>query len=145
MICIPCRLEYSAKDDKFRVQGSVNGNTVTINMARVTNCVCLEHYSPEDFRPINYREKHLVMELQDDRNGLERVLLAFSDLEKETVKLDDRNYRVTLWYKGGDITEILIRILSFGPILKVTEPISFVKLIRERLNMQMHLAAEQAE
>ena len=41
----------------------------------------------------------------------------------------------------GDETEILIRILSFGPVLKVIEPEDMVARIRERLAQQRDLLA----
>ena len=81
----------------------------------------------------------MVFELIDERNALERVMLHFSDLEKETVRLDETHYRVELWYKQSDETEILIRILSFGPVLRVLEPEAFLGLIRERLKKQKKL------
>ena len=67
---------------------------------------------------------------------LERVMLHFSDMEKETERLDARHYRITLHYKRDDETEILIRILSFGPILKVLSPAYMVDQIRQRLDRQ---------
>ena len=82
------------------------------------------------------------MELHDSRNALERAMLHFSDLEKETERIDERRYRITLHYLQGDETELLIRILSFGPVLKVIEPESMVSQIRERLARQMALMAE---
>lgn len=68
--------------------------------------------------------------------GLLRAMLSFSDLEKETIKIDDDNYRLKLKYRTDDETEILIRILAFGPMMKVVEPVPFVNLIKERLNKQ---------
>lgn len=82
------------------------------------------------------------MDLYDTRNALERAMLHFSDLEKETERIDDRRYRITLHYRQGDETEILIRILSFGPVLKVLEPESMVAQVRERLAKQIALLAE---
>ena len=76
------------------------------------------------------------MELIDERNALERGMLHFSHLEKETVKLDENKYRITLVYNQDDETEILIRVLSFGPVLKVLEPEYFIRQIRKRLEMQ---------
>jgi predicted DNA-binding transcriptional regulator YafY len=35
--------------------------------------------------------------------------------------------------------ELVIRILSFGPKVKVLEPVSFQQLIRERLSKQLEL------
>ena len=63
-------------------------------------------------------------------------MLHFSDLEKETEKLDDKRYRITLRYRQSDETEILIRVLSFGPVLRVVEPERMVEQIRERLARQ---------
>ena len=76
------------------------------------------------------------MELRDDRNALERAMLHFSDLQKETVRLEEGHYRIILTYRKEDETEILIRILAFGPMLKVTGPDCFVELIKERLRRQ---------
>ena len=84
------------------------------------------------------------MELYDTRNALERAMLHFSDLEKETERIDDRRYRITLHYRQGDETEILIRILSFGPVLKVIEPEGMVAQIRERLAKQSALLSEES-
>ncbi len=137
--CIPYRLEYSAKDDKFRLITSARRKILTINVAGIRVAEMTEPWTEEEYRPLSYRDSSLVMELTDERNGLERVMLHFSDLEKETEKLDERRYRITLWYKKEDETEILIRVLSFGPILKVLEPEEMVRQIRERLERQTAL------
>ena len=75
------------------------------------------------------------------RNALERVLLHFSHLQKETERLDDIHYRVTLCYDKQDETEMVIRVLSFGPMIRVTEPKRFVALLRQRIERQMQFAA----
>lgn len=136
-ICIPYHLEYSLKDDKFRLITSYDGNLLTINIGRIQSVKMMEEYSEEEFRPAVLREKSMVLELTDDRNALERAMLHFSDLEKETVKIDRKHYRITIWYKKDDETEILIRILSFGPVLKVVEPASLVNQIVQRLDRQL--------
>ena len=136
-ICIPYHLEYSSKDDKFRLITSYDGNLLTINIGRIQSVKMMEEYSEEEFQPAALREKSLVLELTDDRNALERAMLHFSDLEKETVKIDRKHYRITIWYKKDDETEILIRILSFGPVLKVVEPASLVNQIVQRLDRQL--------
>jgi hypothetical protein len=84
----------------------------------------------------------LTFELTDERNALERVMLHFSDCRKETRRLGGSKYLVTLWYMPQDVTEILIRVLSFGPMLRVTEPDSFIALLRERIEKQEKLRLE---
>lgn len=83
--------------------------------------------------------RSIIIEISDVRNTLERAMLHFSDLQKETIKFSECLYRMTLYYNPEDETEILIRVLSFGSTIKVIEPESFVELIRERLHMQRQL------
>ena len=138
-VCIPYTLEYSAKDDKFRLLASSGRQTLTVNVARIASAVLLDAYSAEEYRPVNYRETSLTMLLTDERNALERALLHFSDLEKETEQLDGKHYKITIWYRQVDETELLIRILSFGPVLKVTEPAGLVAQLRARIARQTAL------
>ncbi len=138
-VCVPYSLEYSAKDDKFRLLTAYKGQMLTVNMARIRAVKPLEPCTEEEYRPVDYRERTLTMLLTDERNALERVMLHFSDLEKETEQMDERHYRITLWYKQGDETELLIRILSFGPVLQVLSPDTLVRQLRERIDRQLAL------
>ena len=79
------------------------------------------------------------MELYDTRKALERAMLHFSDMEKETVFLGEGHYRIKLKYRASDETEMLIRILSFGPVLRVTQPESIAELLRGRIERQLEL------
>ena len=142
--CIPCKLEYSSKDDKFRLIAAEKGKPLIVNLSRITTVDILEPWTEEEYCQLRERKKTLVMELYDTRNALERAMLHFSDMEKETERIDEKHYRITLYYRLTDETEILIRILSFGPVLKVTEPESMVTHIRERLERQMALPAQES-
>ncbi len=142
-ICIPYKLEYSSKDDKFRLITGFRNKPLTVNLSRIDSVHILEPWDESEFSQPREREKTLVMELYDSRNALERAMLHFSDLEKETERLDDKHYRITLNYKQGDETEILIRILSFGPVLKVIKPETMVRQIRERLERQEALLLQE--
>ena len=82
------------------------------------------------------RQEELTLLLHDERNGLERVLLHFSHFEKETLKLDDRLYQIKLRYDKDDETELLIRVLSFGPVLEVRAPDRFRQLVLNRIRKQ---------
>lgn len=137
--CVVQRMEYSSKDDKFRVIAFADGKPLTVNMARMTDCRLLEERVPEHFCPPEPDKEELVLELTDRRNALERAMLAFSHLEKETRRLDDTHYRITLRYYREDRTEMLIRVLSFGPLLRVISPEAFIGKLRERLDMQKNL------
>ena len=64
-------------------------------------------------------------------------MLHFAHFEKEAERMDDKTYKVTLQFYTSDETELLIRILSFGPLIRVTEPESMVESIKERLKKQI--------
>ncbi len=140
-VCIPYKLEYSSKDDKFRLITGQGRWPVTINLSRMDSVQLLDPWEEGEYRMPKEREAVLIMELTDSRNALERAMLHFSDLEKETERIGDKRYRITLHYLRGDETEILIRILSFGPVLKVLEPESMIAQIRARLARQTALFA----
>ena len=133
----PVALEYSEKDDRFRLIVEGRKHRWTINVGRITKCDLAYTDRP---MPVHEPEKASVtFELEDRRNAMNRVLLHFSHLEKETKRLDESRYRVTLKYDRQDKTEMVIRILSFGPVIKVTEPERFIGLIRERIMRQAGL------
>lgn len=131
-------LEYSEKDDKFRIITRDRGKA-TINVGRIISCKKYEGKNIKtEKRNINHN-RYLVFELVDERNALERAMLHFAHFEKQTEKLDENRYKVTLKYDGDDETELVIRVLSFGPKIKVTEPESFVELIKDRLKRQKNM------
>lgn len=137
--CVPYKLEYSPKDDKFRLLSSNKRESLSINLARIQSCRLLEPCAPEDYCPLPMAKRTLVLELYDQRNALERAMLHFSHLEKETERLEGDRYRLTLRYEHGDETELLIRVLSFGPMVKVLYPDDFRDQLLHRLNNQCQM------
>ncbi len=136
-VVMPEYLEYSEKDDKFRLIGSGNRFGNTINLGRIISCKPCEKTRKISCQKRNQvRPRSVIFELYDRRNALERVMLHFAHFQKEAEKISDDQYRVTVFYDKADETEILIRILSFGPMVKVTAPTHFVGLIKERLMNQ---------
>ena len=57
-------------------------------------------------------------------------------IERQAEKIADDRYRVIIEYDRDDETELVIRVLSFGPMVRVVGPERFVNLIRERLKQQ---------
>jgi len=134
--CRPLRLEYSEKDDKFRVI-TLGGRTVsTVNLGRIRGC---QPYTDE--RPLRDSEheiKHdtVTVKLRDERNSLERFMLHFAHFEKQAERLGKKEYLVTIKYAPDDVAEMVIRILSFGPMVEVVGTEEFRKLIVEKLKKQ---------
>lgn len=133
---VPMALEYSAKDDKFRLQGMAGSRHVTLNLGKIIT-VELGEPLAEELPLVSVSQEKLVLELVDERHTMMRALMHFSDLAKETEKLDDTHYLLTVFYDKNDATEMVYRVLSFGPTMKVREPECFVELIKERLKEQL--------
>lgn len=136
---LPVRLEYSEKDDKFRLisMGSKHGGT--INIARITN---IEKYNGSAINLTKEKQteyKVVTLKVYDERNALERSMLHFAHFEKQVEKLDNRTYLVRIKYDKDDETELVIRVLGFGPMVEVVEPDGFRNLIIERLKKQKTL------
>ena len=134
VVIMPEYLEYSEKDDKFRLISSGCRYGDTVNLGRIVSCK--QYDKTFEVRPFQSRQERpatVEFELIDKRNALERVLLHFAHFEKEAERLDGDRYLVRITYNKDDETELVIRILSFGPMIKVVSPQSFVNLIKERL------------
>jgi len=161
----PQKLEYSEKDDKFRV--IVTGcRYSTFNLGKLVSCEYYKGHGPWKQEPEPEEQHEIVLVVRDERNALERVIMHFAHFEKRAERIDydrqcpwfsddimaqdmmadssgiERNercccYKVRIKYYEHDETEIVIRVLSFGPFVRVVEPESFVDLIRERLAAQI--------
>ena len=133
----PYCLEYSEKDDRFRLVAAGKRRRWVINLSRITACSPALDSAPFPLRKAD--RASVTFELEDRRNAMERVLLHFSHLEKETKRLDETHYRVTLTYDREDETEMVIRILSFGSAVRVIAPDRFIGLLRQRIAAQLAL------
>lgn len=136
VICRPVRLEYSEKDDKFRVITAGCRTVSTVNLAKMRSCV---HYTEEgelvgEEQAVKYGT--LTVKIRDERNAPERFMLHFAHFEKQAERLGERDYIVKIKYAHDDESEMVIRILSFGPMVEVLGSESFRNLIIEKLKKQ---------
>lgn len=135
-IVTPEYLEYSEKDDKFRLITSNCKMLRVINLSRIIKCNSHNLNIVGKTNSIIKSNRFVTFEVVDDRNALERVLLHFSHFEKQAESIGKNCYKINIKYNSDDETEILIRILSFGPMIKVIEPQRFIELIKSRLKKQ---------
>ena len=63
-------------------------------------------------------------------------MFHFAHFKKQAEKIGARKYLLRIWCDQEDDMEMAIRILSFGPMVKVLEPAPMVALIRKKLIMQ---------
>lgn len=134
---LPKYLEYSEKDDKFRLIGAGERFGLTINLGRIISCRRCDN--PPKIKSMKHNKalpRRVILELTDCRNVLERVLLHFVHFKKTAERIDKDRYTITIHYDKEDETEVVIRVLSFGPLVKATAPEHFINLIKQRLISQ---------
>ena len=137
--CRPTLLEYSEKDDKFRVVTAGSRFITTVNIGRIISCT---RYTGDKPVGCTVKPKHydtLTLKITDERNTLERCMLHFAHFEKQAEKLDQNHYLLHLRYDLDDTHELVVRILSFGPRVEVVAPDSFRELVKEKLRQQYEL------
>ena len=146
---LPCRLEYSIKNDKFRLLGSCQsnqtGNRIEIlNLDRMKNVSLLPEFAKqlpdinESIRSFYYKEP-VHLRIHTERNALERTMLQFANYEKNTTKINDNTYECTIYYNEKMETELLIEVLSFGPMIEVLGNERFLGQLKQRLRKQKRL------
>ena len=139
-IISPKRIEYSEKDDKFRIIGGDENHRSTVNITRIISCRIHRGGAVERNETLRESvEKTVVLKVSEERNTLERCMLHFAHFEKRAEKLPGGRYLLHIKYSTDDEPEMVIRILSFGPLLEVTEPQSFRNLIAEKLKKQRNI------
>ena len=135
--CNPEKLEYSEKDDKFRLVTSGCPFVSTVNLSRIKKCRIYDGDRIPDVLPKEPVCQTAVLKIDDQRNALERALLHFAHFEKRCERAEDEKYLLYVNYSKEDETELVIRVLSFGPMLEVVESENFRNLIKERLKKQI--------
>lgn len=144
-ICKPLILAYSGKDNRFRLHGvNRDGVYLTLNLSFIREIRVIE--PPARCAPVPEAltqplcKEPVTVEVSSERSALTRFMLEFSYLEKKSeLSADGQTATVRLWYPKADETEILIRLLSFGPVIRIVSPAPFVAQVKERIRRQSGL------
>ncbi len=134
-ICSPERFEYSEKDDKFRLVTRGCSFISTINVARITKCTIYDDEAEIKSNKSETDYETITLKVSEERNTLERCMLHFAHFEKRAERFDDY-YLLHINFDKDDEPEMVIRVLSFGPLVEVLESESFKKLIIDKLKSQ---------
>ena len=143
----PVYIEYSKRDNRFRVRAVSKNNIVkTFNLERILDVTILD----ETYDKVSAEatiEKHLkenecelVIFFNETRNIPDRILTEFSCFKKKCIKWGNERYRMTLFYDKEDKREVLVRLLSYGSLINVLDDSGGVRheLIK-RLENQLEL------
>lgn len=152
-VLLPLKIEYSPKNDKFRLLGRNAdhgrlGNGIIINIGRIVSAVPLKKYFKEAADP-QTTEKIFKMRraaapvtvlVHNERNAPERFLMEFASYEKH-IECDTESGELTaeIYYDRNDETELLIMLLSFGAAVEIVSPEDFRSKAAYRVRKQAEL------
>ena len=150
------KMEYSPKNDKFRaycylIRNDKVRSSSIINIGRITSIIDTGRtfrtpVSIEDYFSSRKCSSPAVIRVKQERNGVERFMLEFASYEKHTVRdLETGEYTVELWYDEQDETELLIRLLSFGPVIEILGSPKLREKAAIRIKRQVELLEKYRE
>jgi len=144
----PYKLEYSSKDDKFRLcgvrvrQGRMR-SLYKLNLSRIRSVEVMEYNRPENLASYIKRLRMplpVEIEITNERNGFERIFTQLSNFERVS-EYDENTGKclMKIYYYEVDEMELLITLLSFGPVIKVIGPDCFKEQLVGRIARQKQL------
>lgn len=145
---LPIKFEFSNKDNKFRViTAKIIKNKIAdyvlLNMARIvqtkdTHKTCEQNANFEQTIKKFNCDEPVVVEIYNQRNAIERFMIEFSTYKKQSeFHAETQTCKAKIYYRKMDELEVLIKLLSFGPTLKVLGPDRFVQLLLYRIQKQL--------
>lgn len=144
---LPEKIEYSSKNDRFRVHVIRYNKTQPvergiINLSQITLSE-LTDITAENRLYKAPSKKEVTVKVSNERNAVNRFMMEFAELERIS-DFDDttKECTVTMKYDAKDETEILIRILSFDPVVEVVGDDGLRKPVADRVRRQGELNLE---
>lgn len=138
---LPVKIEYSEKNNKLRVyvnryKDGMITDTGIINISQIT-LTQLTNTKTSVIYSVPAKKKTARIIIHNERNAVKRFMMEFAELEKESVYDEDTGECVvTLKYDEKNEAEMIIRFLSFGPVIEVTSPADIREQIRRRIEHQ---------
>lgn len=149
----PARLEYSVKNDKFRIiaMEQIKHNKTKLEILNIDRIQTIKltdkiYTLTNDLNSAiknSYYQEPITLQIINKRNALERAMLHFANYEKNTTKINENTYECRIYYNKNMETELLIEVMSFGPMLTVLGNNNFLKSLKQRLENQLSISTIQ--
>lgn len=146
---IPIRIEYSLKDDKFRVSfySVEEKRPIMTVMDSLTEISLEENIKEEILREDilmkiknKYVDEPIILQVKDEKCAMERFFMSFSSYERYTRVIEKNVYEIELYYYSFQKEEVIRKIISLGPYVKVKFPKDIIETIIERIKRAHELS-----
>lgn len=144
----PYKLEFSMKDDKFRLvairmRDKRLRSLYKLNLSRILSVTVMEWNTPDGLGQYleSLRMPHPVeIQITNERNGFERIFTQLSNFERISEYAEtNKTCLMKIYYYEVDEMELLITLLSFGPVIRVLGHSDFKQKFVERIIKQQQL------
>ncbi|URZ17563.1 hypothetical protein CLFE_036160 [Clostridium felsineum DSM 794] len=145
----PIRLEYSLRDERFRVSmySTDENRFVMSDIFSMSDIKIYENINSnikrEDIlkklRSQKYSKEPIIMEVIDKKFAMERCFMSFSELERYSRCISKDKYELKLFYYTFEEEEIIRKILALGPYVKVLEPEKIRNEIIRRIRVALDI------
>ena len=128
-ICAPCRLEYDAAANQYRLIAwlAEENRAIKMNVERLSalsiGAPLTQDYQDKLSEFLASKQRSCLLRLSPRYNAVERAFKIFAEYDKEAIYNEDSDsYQIKLYYYEFDQRELLGRILSLGAAAEVIEP-----------------------
>lgn len=142
-LAIPIRIEYSLKDNKFRAslysldeKRSILVNLHTLKEVKIANNVDSNIKRKDVLKKLKekkYSEVPITIELEDIRGAMERCFMSFSSFERNSRTISKNKYEIDIYYYTFEEDEVIRKIMSLGPYVKVKAPNRVREIIIDKI------------
>ena len=145
---IPLKIEYSLKNDKFRLLSVRfrNGKKElkAYNINQINKIVEIKDYSDKSINRNPYADEYceepVTLIVHNIRGAVMRFMIEFSTYKKENLFDEETGEcTTTFYYHTEEKHEVINKILSFGVSVKVLSPSSVIEELKARINKQTKL------
>ncbi|MBR4634373.1 WYL domain-containing protein [bacterium] len=136
-ISIPERIEYSQKEDRFKV--ILNSKNRPLDIQNIRLC----EYTDKQLSPSKTKDILtciVAIDIPEDKKYIrDRLFREFSSFERDCEKIDDTGHVLSFKFEKGDYKEVASRLLEFGPYVYCSEPECVHNRIKEKVKQQYQL------
>ncbi|HOQ38168.1 MAG TPA: WYL domain-containing protein [Acetivibrio sp.] len=130
-LALPVSIEYSMRDDRFRVSMYLldENRPIMANIFTLSDIRIVEEEISIDRETAKrllfeqkYSEEPIVLEVTDKKAAMERCFMCFSGMERTARSLGNNKYEIRLNYYLFEEENLIRNIISLGPYVKVISP-----------------------